>query len=230
METVASSLLVVHVLAGALSLATALLAMSLKKGSRNHRKVGTVYFWAMLVVGATAIPVTFIRPNPFLFAIAIFSFYFAFAGYRRGKTKYQPNSVDKIAAWLMVLTSIGMILYGIYMALVIAPVGWALFAFGCIGLQNSIEDVRDFTRALSFYEKTARHLQRMIAGTIATVTAVLVQQVAPLLDPRTIWPTVLWLSPTVILVPLIFVWSTVILSDRRLTLLKRQKIEKDSAA
>lgn len=219
METIASSLLIVHVLAGAVSLATALLAMSVKKGSRNHRKVGTVYFWAMLVVGVTAIPVTFIRPNPFLFAIAIFSFYFAFAGYRRGKTKYEPNSVDKIAAWLMAITALGMIFYGVYMAIFIAPIGWALFAFGCIGLQNSIEDVRDFAKKLSFYEKTARHLQRMIAGTIATVTAVLVQQVAPLLDPRTIWPTVLWLSPTVVLVPLIFIWSRRVLATKRMTLM-----------
>lgn len=222
MEFLTSSLLLVHVLAGALALITALLAMSLKKGSRNHRKVGTVYFWAMLVIGVTAIPVTFIRPNPFLFAIAIFSFYFAFAGYRRGKSNYEPTLADKVAAWLMVITSLGMIAYGIYMAVVIAPIGWALFAFGCIGIQNSVLDIVDFSKTLTFHEKTARHLQRMIAGTIATVTAVLVQQVAPRLDQQSIWPTVLWLSPTVVLVPLIFVWSNRVLGAKRMTLIGKK--------
>jgi hypothetical protein len=61
----------------------------------------------------------------------------------------------------------------------------------------------------------------MIAGTIATVTAVLVQQVSTRLDQQTAWPILVWLSPTALLVPLIFIWSRRVLVDRRMTLINR---------
>jgi uncharacterized membrane protein len=220
-DSFVSLLLLLHVSFGVLALATSFAAMATKKGSKFHRRVGALYFWAMLGIAITAIPVTFYRPNPFLFAIALFSFYFAFAGYRRGKSKFEFEPIDKVAAYLMVLVSLGMIGYGLYMAIYIAPNGWSLFAFGLIGLQNSLEDVKDSKSGIDFHNKVARHLQRMIAGTIATVTAVLVQQVSTRLDQQTAWPILVWLSPTALLVPLIFIWSRRVLVDRRMTLINR---------
>jgi len=49
--------------------------------------------------------------------------------------------------------------------------------------------------------RIARHLTNMLAGTIATVTAVLVVNVAT--NPA--W--IAWLTPTVVITPVIFYWN-----------------------
>jgi hypothetical protein len=54
--------------------------------------------------------------------------------------------------------------------------------------------------------KVRVHLSRMLGGTIATITAVLVQQVAPLVSTP-IAEVALWLGPTIVLTPVIFVWN-----------------------
>ncbi len=84
-----------HVGAGAVALGAAALAMSTVKGSPRHRQVGTVYFGAMFTVAVTAIPVTWFRPNPFLFCVALFSFYLAFSGFRSGRRNHRPSSIDR---------------------------------------------------------------------------------------------------------------------------------------
>lgn len=211
-------LLATHVLAGLIALLAALVAASNRKGGKRHRQIGTVYFWAMFTIAVTAIPVTFIRPNPFLFAIALFSFYMAFAGYRRGKTKYRPEPVDVFAAWSMLAVAVGMIGYGVFMALNITPVGWALVAFGSIAINFSIEDIRDTKVELPHHVKVTRHLGHMLGGTIATLTAVLVQQVTPLV-PDPLSQMALWLAPTVIILPLIAIWSAKIAKTKRYRLL-----------
>ena len=199
-------LLLVHVLAGVVALVTALVAALTKKGARFHRKVGSAFFWSMLGVGVTAIPVTFVRPNPFLFFIALFSFYMALAGYRRGKSRFEHTAFDVWAAVAMILTAFVMVGFGLSMVAGGEPLGWALVAFGGLGASFGIEDVVDSRRPRSHSEKVRVHLSRMLGGTIATITAVLVQQVAPLLESQ-LAQLVLWLSPTVILTPLIFVWN-----------------------
>jgi len=89
-------LLFLHVLSGIVALGSATFATSSRKGASFHRRVGAVFFWAMLGVGVTAIPVTFVRPNPFLFFIALFSFYMAFAGYRRGRKRHADGPEDVV--------------------------------------------------------------------------------------------------------------------------------------
>ncbi len=46
----------------------------------------------------------------------------------------------------------------------------------------------------------------MLGGTIATITAVLVQQVTPLVD-SSLGQVALWLGPTIVLTPMIFFWN-----------------------
>lgn len=220
MDAIVELLLVLHVAAGVAALVAAVLAISNRKGSRWHRKIGQVFFWSMFGVGITAVPLTFVRPNPFLFAIALFSFYMAFAGYRRGKSNFIANPWDSLAAWLMLVTGVGMVGYGIFMAFTISPIGWALVAFGGIALNFSIEDIREARYKLAHDKKVIRHLGHMLGGTIATVTAVLVQQVAPLVE-NPLAQTALWLAPTVILVPLIFVWSAKVAQTKRYELFSR---------
>ena len=70
MDTV-KLLLALHVAAGSVALLAAFAAISLKKGSPKHNLVGRVYFWAMMAVALTAIPVSIARPNLMLFFVAL---------------------------------------------------------------------------------------------------------------------------------------------------------------
>lgn len=206
MTGLVDALLLVHVVSGISALLSALVAVGLAKGSTRHRRVGTVFFWSMLAVGVTAIPVTFVRPNPFLFFIALFSFYMAYAGYRRGQKRHQDTSADRVAAWLMVAFAVVMIGYGGYMVVTGYPLGWALASFGGLGLSFGVEDLVRARRGGSHAQRVQVHVSRMLGGTIATITAVLVQQVTPLVESP-VGQVALWLGPTIVLTPVIFVWN-----------------------
>ncbi len=206
MDSVVNMLLVVHVLSGVVALGAAVFATASRKGALFHRRVGSVFFWAMLGVGVTAIPVTFVRPNPFLFFIALFSFYMAFAGYRRGRKRHTDTAIDVVGAWLMVVFALVMIGYGAFMIISGHPLGWALASFGGLGATFGVEDVLRSRRSDPHFEKVKVHVARLLGGTIATITAVLVQQVTPLVD-SSLGQVALWLGPTIVLTPMIFFWN-----------------------
>jgi len=221
LEALIDVLLFIHVLAGIVGLLAALIAASNQKGSAPHRRIGMVFFWAMLVIGVTAIPVTFFRPNPFLFFIALFSFYMAFAGYRRGRRGFTPRTLDLIVAIAMVGVSLVMIGYGLVMVFGGKGLGWALVAFGGLGLAFGIVDTKDARRTITQTQKVQVHLARMLGGTIATITAVLVQQVTPFVQAE--WAQILlWLGPTILLTPLIVVWQIRIQKTGRYRLLPQR--------
>lgn len=222
MELIVDVLLLVHVLSGIVSLVSAFLAVGVAKGAKVHRKAGVVFFYAMLAVGITAIPVTFVRPNPFLFFIALFSFYMAFAGYRRGRKRHVNDSIDKIAAWSMVVFGVVMIGYGAWMVVTGDVLGWALASFGALGLTFGVEDAVKARGTVAHADRVRVHLSRMLGGTIATITAVLVQQVSPLVqDP--LGQVALWLGPTVVLVPVIFLWNWRIVKTGKYRLISRPR-------
>lgn len=218
MEFLIKSILAVHVLAGVIALLSALLAASNRKGSKNHRRVGQVFFWSMLVIGVTAIPVTFYRPNPFLFFIALFSFYMAFAGYRRGRSSYEGTKLDVAVSALALSAFIVMVGVGMNMILSSNQLGWALATFGLLGISFAVVDLWYYSREMSHLKKVEIHLSRMLGGTIATITAVLVQQVAPLVqDP--LLQLALWLSPTILITPFIGFWAYRIQKTKKYKLL-----------
>jgi uncharacterized membrane protein len=207
MEILTRILLILHVGAGSLALITAGIALALTKGSPRHNAIGRIYFGAMVAVAVTAIPVSIIRPNALLFLVALFSAYMAYAGWRLGRKARAVPSRPPFVEWAMLVVAIGMIIYGLVMAITGAPMGWALVAFGGIGLQFAIEDIRNWSAERPFAARIQSHLQHMLGGTIATITAVLVQQIVPRLGEGNPWAVVVWLSPTVIITPLIALWS-----------------------
>ena len=109
-------LLPIHILAGTIALVSALLAVLTEKGKRLHLISGRTYFFGMTAVFFTAIPMSIISRNIFLFLIAIFSFYLAFAGMRFARNKAGiVATLDWIAVSSVILSGIGMwILAGIY--------------------------------------------------------------------------------------------------------------------
>ena len=73
---------VVHILSGIGCLTFGMGAMLSAKGGKRHRLFGKIYFWCMLIIFVTSIPMTIYTKNIFFFFIGFLSFYPAMAGYR----------------------------------------------------------------------------------------------------------------------------------------------------
>ncbi len=205
-----SIILYIHIAAGSLALLTALIALVTRKGGNAHVLTGRVYAVAMTVVFLTSLPLAILGVNIFLFLIAIFSFYLVFAGWRFARNRRgQPHPVDWVAVITMSLAGIGMWGYGIVLLQASDSQWVTLGIFGGIALFLSLTDGRTYWRQQATGRiRIARHLTNMMAGTIATVTAVLVTNVVT----RPEW--LVWILPTLVLTPLIVWWNIQTLKPR----------------
>ena len=200
-------LLPIHILAGTIALLCAALAVSSEKGKRLHVLSGRTYFWSMATIFLTAIPMSIISNNIFLFLIAIFSFYLAFAGMRFARNrKGVATTLDWIAVSLMILSGLGMwILAAIYFSNTNTQY-IVLLVFGFLAIALGYADFKSHKNKSAIgKERISRHLTNMMGGTIAVITAVLV--VNPPFEPEWVW----WVLPTVLITPVIFWWNSKIL-------------------
>ena len=201
------TLLAIHILAGTIALLCAALAISSRKGTKIHVRSGRAYFWGMAAIFVTAIPMSIIGGNVFLFLIAVFSFYLAFAGTRFARNrKGVATTFDWIAVCLMILSGLGMwILAAIYFRDNNTQY-IVLLVFGLLAMTLGYADLKSYrNRTATGKERVSRHLTNMMGGTIAVVTAVLVVNVE--LEPVWIW----WVLPTALITPVIFWWNRKIL-------------------
>lgn len=208
------TLLIVHILAGFVALtaaAVATLTKTLDVAHRWHVYSGTVFFWGMVVIFITAIPLALIRPNTFLLLIAILSFYFAVAGWRFATHRRgSPRPLDWISASVMALAAGIMITFGVFLLSRRNTNGITMCVLGAIGAALSIADLRTLQQGgAKGPERIAQHLTMMLAGTIATITAFVVTNVP--VQPA----FVVWLAPTVVIAPIIIVWNRRIRAGKR---------------
>ena len=197
------SLLVVHIVAGNLALLAAGGAMVAAKGGRAHAWIGRVFTITMTVIFVTAVPMTFIRPNLFLFLVAVFNGYLALTGWMRTQNRRgMPTPIEWIAAGTMAVTALGMAGRGIVMLTAGNSMGTALLVFAGIGGSLAVSDLRGL-RAHRFRgkDRIASHLTRMLGGTIGALTAFLVVNVR--IEPA----FVTWILPSIVMTPLIVYWA-----------------------
>ena len=178
-----------------------------RKVKKLHVLSGKTYFWSMVVIFSTAIPMSIISRNIFLSLIAIFSFYLAFAGMRFARNrKGVAAPFDWIAFCLMISSGVGMwILAAIYF-LNSNTQYIVLLVFGFLAIVLGYADIRSYkNESASGKEGISRHLTNIMGGTIAVLTAVLV--VNPPFKPEWVW----WVFPTMLITPVIFWWNFEIL-------------------
>ena len=198
-------LLTLHIIAGSLALGSAFVAVLTKTFNASHKwhiYSGNLYVLGMIIIFLTAVPMTILHPNLFLFLIAIFSLYLGMVGWRFAKNrKGIPNMLDWGSAGMLVVTSIAMIIWGIYMLINNNDKSIAIIFFGCFGAGLSVSGIRGFCRGgTTGKERIAKHLGMMLGGTIAVVTAFIVTNF-------TFQPAfVLWLAPTVVITPINIWW------------------------
>jgi len=206
METVEAAALWTHVAAGVLGLVAGGLALATEKGGRRHVRAGRVYVGSMGVVVATVVPLFAVDPTTFrtfLLLVAVFSGYFVFSGYRALARK-RPGDAPETVDWggAVAVLAACLVLGGWGAALLAAgdSFGVVMAVFGGIGALVGGADLRAF-RAGADEPRLVSHLSRMVAGYIATVTAVAVVNAGPV-------PSVVaWLAPTAVGVPLIWYWQ-----------------------
>ena len=203
MTTVEEVTLWVHVATGFLALAAGAGALATEKGGRRHRRFGRTYVYSMAVVSGTALVLYPLGPGfwrLFLGLVAIFSFYFAFSGYRvlsRKRPADEPAVVDWGAVGLFGVASAGLVAMGgilLRSGNGFAPV---LLVFGGIGVVFAGTDLRSFRGEIDPGAWVGQHVVRMGAGYIATVSAF--SAVNFLFLP----PVLRWLWPTLLGTPLL---------------------------
>ena len=197
------ALLIIHIGAGSVALLAAGGALFTAKGGVNHVRSGRVYALAMTGVFLTALPLALLGADLFLLLIGVFSFYLVFAGWRFARNRRgQPRPVDWAAVAIMGLTGLGMVGYAVILARSGDSQWVTMVIFGGLALALGLADALFYRAAPAPYpRRISRHLTNMMGGTIATITAVLVVNVAT--NP----PWLAWILPTLVITPLIVWWN-----------------------
>lgn len=199
MSLIEDGVLGVHIVAGFLALGAGAGAALTTKGGLRHRRFGRAYVYAMAVVSATALGLLAFEQSVgriVLGLIAVFSFYFAFSGYRvlsRKRAIDTPGTADWVGLAAFVTSAVGMLGAGAWFLLTGVTFGTVLVVFGVIALVFARADfvafrASDLDPRAWFFE----HIRRMGGAYIATVSAFTVVN-------ATFLPTVArWLLPTVV--------------------------------
>lgn len=211
MKTLFNVFLALHIAGGSVGLFTGTLNLVQKKGNKKHRIVGKIFVFGMLTTGISALVLSALHPNNFLFIVGIFTIYLVTTGNRFVYLKMlgesqPPTVVDRGITFCMLITALLFILLGIKNLLVSNTFGIVFIVFGALGLRFSKIDFDHYKG--KFKSKNywlLVHLQRMTGAYIAAVTAFLV--VNAKYSPFNLPPVVFWLLPTFILTPLIIFWS-----------------------
>lgn len=197
MDALRMALLWTHIIFGFTALLAGSVALSAVKGGPAHKRSGRVFHYSMLTVAFSALGLSVIRPNSFLFYIAVFALFQSYSGYRSIRNKsLRPNTLDWIVPALALLTSALMLISG----------KMVLMVFGGIMLLLSLRDLQTFYKILKGLplppkQWLTRHIGMMIGAYIATVTAFVVVNVGNI-NPA--WLP--WLAPTALGMPLMAYW------------------------
>ena len=201
--TIFNILLIIHIATGMLSLGLGLYVLTAKKGDNVHKKVGNIYFIAMMVNSITAIPMSYLHPNLFLFLIAVWTLYMLLTGKRYLSLK---SSLDiKNKDWLLLTISaaaaIVFLFLGINLLINKNSFGIVVISFALLMTMMVVQDYMNYkgkSKIKNFWIST--HIQRMVGSYISTTTAFLVVN-------NTFMPDVIaWLLPTIVFTPLLIRW------------------------
>jgi uncharacterized membrane protein len=211
-------LLIIHIAGGAIGLLTGLINIARRKGDRFHRQVGKIFTYNMLANAFSAIGLALLHPNSFLFIVGIFTLYMVGTGNRCLRLKklrpddstavnqQAPKPIDWILTGGMLIAGLIFVFRGIQLLVAGNTFGIVYTVFGGLGLFFVKTDFTNYRGQAAFKNYWVLvHLQRMTGSYIAATTAFLVVNASYF--PEQIPSAVYWLLPTLVLTPLIIVWS-----------------------
>lgn len=211
MDILFKTFLFLHILSGSIGLITGTINIIRKKGDRRHKLTGKIFAYSMLITGVSALVLSVLHTNYFLFIVGVFTIYLVGTGYRyiylkMSGSDLNPNFIDRALTFGMLIAGIAFIVYGIYILISGNNFGIVLMVFGIIGSGFVKTDIQNYKgKSIIKNYRLLAHLQRMTGGYIAAATAFLV--VNAKYSPVELPPILFWLLPTIILTPLIIKWS-----------------------
>lgn len=223
MEQIIKPLIYAHAFFGGLGLIAGLVSIFVKKGGLNHRKAGKIFTYSMSISSFLSLIVSRMpnHENLFLFLIGIFTIYLVLAGNRaltlRSKIKSKADWKDKLVSGLMLITSIVMVLLGIFGIIQKINNSILYLFFGAFGMFLTLRDFHTFK--IFTYNKNAwllNHLGRMTGALIASITAFFVAG----LNIQTIF---IWFLPTIFGIPYIIFWNKKLKSNAKPFPLKNEE-------
>ncbi len=195
-----------HVIAGITSLFAGFGAILLRNNIRRHKPFGKVYFWSMTVIFFSAVYLSVLHKNIFLFCISFFSYHMCLSAFRSLKLKkllhgQRPLAFDWVAEFFFVAVHVCYLVLAFLFFYKNNPSAGAIsLVFGFIGLNNNYRNIKRFTGKITNKNYwLLAHIGNMLGSYIAAITAFLVNNNKFFNAP----PVVLWLAPTFLLSPLI---------------------------
>ena len=211
MSQLTTILLMLHITTGTIGLITGTINLLRRKGDTLHRKTGTIFTWAMISAGTTAIILSVLRPNPFLTVVGIFTLYMVGTGKRYIQQRMRevdndPQPLDWILTWAMAAAGMWFTYKGILHLIQGNLFGIVYLVFAGIGFLFVSADIKNYRgKAAERNYWLLAHLQRMTGAYIASLTAFLVVNADKI--STSVPGVVYWLLPTAILTPMIVWWS-----------------------
>ncbi len=198
--------LIIHVLSGIGALIFGGTAIALKTNTPKHRIVGKVYFVCMSIIFVTGVYLSLYKNNIFLFLIAVFTYYAVCVAYRALKLKQlnisrKPEFIDWVIEIIAGISFLGLIVFAVFYYIKNNSMDTLIpFVFGTMGIYGVYKNT---LRLLSPPKETLVwlkvHIGNMCGSYIGAITAFVVNQGEYIPLP----PIVLWLGPTVIIVPIL---------------------------
>ena len=125
--------------------AAIIFAIISEKGNKTHITAGRTYYWGMVGIFLTALPMSIITSNVFLFLIAFFSFYLAYAGRRFAQNrKGIASTIDWIAVGLMIAAGLGMWVLAVFYSIENNSQYITLIVFGFIAIALCYTDFKTY--------------------------------------------------------------------------------------
>lgn len=199
-------ILVLHIIAGSLALLSGLFAIIFRNKVKIHKPIGKIYFWAMTVIFVSAIYMSIAHTNVFLFCVAFFTYYACLTAYRSLKLKklhldQKPTKFDwaiEIFFGFIHISFIAVALYFLFTGN--TALGIISLVFGILGVRGNYFTLQRFRKKLVYKNYwLLAHIGGMLGSYIGAITAFTVNNERWIHAPG----IVLWLGPTVFLVPLI---------------------------
>ncbi len=195
--------LLVHIIAGSTAMLCGAVALLSVKGGRAHRRAGKVFFGAMILIGLSAIVLTFFRTNLFLLFLALFSLYLVVWGRLALERKRLPAEVAAPRAHMAPTLLFGLSALG-FLGVAIregAPIFIVFVGLALLLVRGHLGRLRHGGAHRLHW--LADHVFGFSIAYIAGLTAVLVVNTTPHLPPTLPLLFLVWLGPTAVGVPLV---------------------------
>ena len=207
MEYTIKILIYIHAFFGGIGLITGIGSIIVKKGHKLHRRMGKLFSIGMITSSLISVPICFMpkHENLFLFLIGIFTIYLVISGNRaltfKLKSKTKADFIDQFISGTMLLSSIIMILIGIYCVINNITNGILFAFFGGFGFYMTVKDFmffKNFTKTKNGW--LTKHIGKMVGALIASITAFIVAGLG-------MGNLIAWITPSIIGTLYIIYWN-----------------------